>query len=769
MTISKIRVNASYCFGDEPLELNNLGKVNFIFAANGSGKSTISSALAGQPSNPTERRSWDVADTDLTIRVFNEAYRKQVLEEHVHGIFTVGKQPKEVNDKIESLTSALRSRQNERAKWKSDIGSNNGTSTGLQGDLQRERMLARDIVSEARSSVVEPARAIVFKGFRGNNSKLLDEALSRFPDVDYAPDPPTWEALNETARALEGAVVQRHPLPKVSTLPLITEQEARFLAASTDQTEGGDFSALIRRLNNEDWVSQGRDYLDGADGKCPFCQQEQPENLGALLADYFAQGFDAALAEATAISSVVQERAATLTSELEELEEALSQDPDIDQTPFTAAITAARRAEDLLSSKLNEKQQHPTRPVEAPDAQDSIDHLASLIEGENTRISNHNDLVANTKPARDQLVENGWNRFLKGNGVSAALKRFLGVEGTKLSKIEDLEARIDESVKEDDRARDQIAKLQRSISNTAEVARKINQLLEAMGFLRFKLEVESSVSGGYRIVREDGTIAVNTLSEGEKSFICFAYFWESLSGSSSDGTPAEDVVAVIDDPISSLDSDSLFIVASYVRDTANEVIHGNSNIRQLIVLTHNTQFHHEAAYTSNNRKTADRHYYRLVKRADGQSEVREDENKSKIRASYSMLWDAIVEAAKSNTDSHLLRVGIFNTARRIIEGYFKTVGQTHDRETTSSANPVDNRMVSTFLIWANAGSHTIVNDIDQTASFEDTERFLKLFRHFFDQQGHSAHFDMMVKASSGADLLKPGQIFERSDSESRTA
>ena len=82
MIINRILVRANYCFGANPLELNNLGKVNFIFASNGSGKTTISKALSRQPKDPVDRESWSVAPTDLPVRVFNEEYLAQVLTEH---------------------------------------------------------------------------------------------------------------------------------------------------------------------------------------------------------------------------------------------------------------------------------------------------------------------------------------------------------------------------------------------------------------------------------------------------------------------------------------------------------------------------------------------------------------------------------------------------------------------------------------------------------------------------------------------------------------
>lgn len=66
-----------------------------------------------------------------------------------------------------------------------------------------------------------------------------------------------------------------------------------------------------------------------------------------------------------------------------------------------------------------------------------------------------------------------------------------------------------------------------------------------------------------------------------------------------------------------------------------------------------------------------------------------------------------------------------------------------------------------FDIWTNAGSHTIMDDFDQTIDVGATQRFLQLFRDYFDLQDHGAYFDMMVTTSNGHDLLEEGQIFFR--------
>ncbi len=87
---------------------------------------------------------------------------------------------------------------------------------------------------------------------------------------------------------------------------------------------------------------------------------------------------------------------------------------------------------------------------------------------------------------------------------------------------------------------------------------------------------------GYKILRKKGArkeIAKN-LSEGEKTALSFVFFMTKLE---EDKERLKNGIVIIDDPISSFDSNHLFNAYSYVRNICNTV-------GQLIVLTHNFNF-----------------------------------------------------------------------------------------------------------------------------------------------------------------------------------
>lgn len=762
MNIKDIVVFAPYCFGDSPIRIERLGKVNFIFAPNGCGKTTISNALSQQPDDADKRRVWDVAPTDLPIRVFNEEYRSNVLTESVNGIYTLGEDSKEKKDKIDNLEKEKAKRRAERDSWWRDINSENQDHLGAKQRLEIVKRTAVDRLFDYHKDVPQAVREIVFKGYRNSKSSFFEEVKARSQKAPAAPqDDIDWTILEERAESLFGNQTTRTQIPRIRVTALLSEEEIAEVERPLPRGGKGSLSALIQKLSNEDWVNQGRAYVGDSHGLCPFCQQALKAGFETALADYFSEEFDNALARIGDIRQTLNASCKELEEDLISIEQIVHSDPEIDNEVIDKKINSIRKEKNMLLSAITDKCSHPTKPIHVEDARTQIDELQRILDEENNKINEHNRLLENKNKEKQNLIEDGWRLFLSRKEVSNAIKEYNGKKRSYENLINKLKNNIDASNAQDERDDGEIRKLRDSLTNTGRVAQRINKTLSMMGFTRFRLKVADSLTGGYQIVRGDGTSAFKTLSEGEKSFICFAYYWESLFGSNSSQQNPEEVIAVIDDPISSLDSDSLFLVAAYIREAIDKVINGEFGIQQLIVLTHNTQFHNEAAYSNRQRSGTDCHYYRLTKNPQGFTSVIDDGSVNKIRGTYSLLWDSVVEMAKNENDSDYIRVGIFNVVRRIIERYFKTLGLVKDIKHKDGLSVVERRILATFDMWANAGSHTIFDDIDQTIDRCSVSQFLQLFQDYFILQGQEAHFNMMIKASGGEDLFKAGQLFDK--------
>jgi|GEM_PF-2696039 len=84
--------------------------------------------------------------------------------------------------------------------------------------------------------------------------------------------------------------------------------------------------------------------------------------------------------------------------------------------------------------------------------------------------------------------------------------------------------------------------------------------------------------------------------EGERSFVTFLYFYHLLKGSQSEDGMSTNRVVVFDDPVSSLDSEVLFVVSSLIRGLFDDVRNEAGYIKQVFILTHNVYFHREVTF-----------------------------------------------------------------------------------------------------------------------------------------------------------------------------
>ncbi len=141
-----------------------------------------------------------------------------------------------------------------------------------------------------------------------------------------------------------------------------------------------------------------------------------------------------------------------------------------------------------------------------------------------------------------------------------------------------------------------------------------------------------------------------------------------------------DKIVVIDDPVTSMDSGTLFIVSSMVREMISvchnniEVLHPDitgSYIKQIFILTHNAYFHREVAY--NMVEYYDCVTFYMVRKTDNHSSItpciekakelsEDDKNVNPVQNAYTALWTEYQELTSS--------IPLLNVIRRILQYYF---------------------------------------------------------------------------------------------------
>ena len=219
-----------------------------------------------------------------------------------------------------------------------------------------------------------------------------------------------------------------------------------------------------------------------------------------------------------------------------------------------------------LARAVSNKKERPFESIpmdnvmkETPDSA-VLGRLNGIIQKHNKVCENH---AANAIDARKQLecgvIVEGLDPFRK---MSASVK----VHDTSIASIES-------------RAKDlrtKISGLEVEITEHGGPAEELNDdLHKYVGHRELQLEVRDN---SYTVTR-DG-IAASQLSEGEITAIALLYFLKSLTDHRFDFPNG---AVVLDDPISSLDANSLFLAYGFIQERTKDA-------GQLFILTHNFAF-----------------------------------------------------------------------------------------------------------------------------------------------------------------------------------
>lgn len=367
-----------------------------------------------------------------------------------------------------------------------------------------------------------------------------------------------------------------------------------------------------------------------------------------------------------------------------------------------------------------------------------LNKIAHLIEIANKKIEEHNEIVRNFALKRIELVSSIWKYLADQNSVIietylSKIKGFDDVINLLKEKILTQEKAISDLEKE-------IKTLSQNVTSVQPSVDRINKILKAYGFHNFLIVPSTSKPNQYQILREDNTLAEATLSEGEVTFITFLYFLQLAEGGDNEENVTDERVVVMDDPISSLDSNILFVVSSLLKDLIRKICDRQGNIKQFILLTHNIYFHKEVTYIDGRAQLRNDYAFWILRKKDKVSSIQSFGMNNTIHNSYELLWLELKNRDKNSS------ITIQNTMRRIIENYFKLLGHYEDRDLIGSfENPEEKYICKSLISWYNEGSHTIPDDLFIEHQTDVTDRYYDVFKKIFQYSGHIAHFEMMMK------------------------
>ena len=653
-------------------------KINFFFGYNGSGKSTIARYLH-DITLPTTEKSADFADCSLTgynaaiesILVYNEEFRRDnfITKDEQRGIFSLNK----TNAVIDGLIVEAN---NKVAGLQRCLAGSKAREASLALKQERKLKELEEYVFSKRTQFSACRNAsIPYGGSKKAFQTQIRNFLSHTEPVKQLPD-----LLQEYNRVYANGLKNIPYSIDTDAFNALIEQETAISALLGEVIVGNkdvDIAALIDSLQMSSWVEQGLPYMEQSGDFCPFCQR--PFDNKDALKRKFEQFFDTTY---KAKIDDLRSKASTYYTGLENQINVLSEVVKLfnPQNKVSSLISELRSLKDAFVQAINDKKSKPNEKksiASLSTVQDRVNEVRELITANNTDFANLTNLQ--TQWLRDVQI------FIAEDSRMAIEKydRWKAKSDEVLSMNAFAQTTLQEHITYQLGLIDEYRK---QTVNTTDAVNNIKKILKNVGFDGFEIQekkIPGSTTPTYCLKR-NGSTATNvykSLSEGEKTFISFLYFYQLCLGTDDLSHSSKKKIIVIDDPVSSLDSKVMFVIIALIhqlalyKGDANKIdkqTFANSNIEQIFILTHNFYFYKEVSF---DRRPINKNiYHHIIEKTDSVSKITYSGNNSRIKNDYSMMWENLKSLKASIGTDKSQNVMLANTMRRVIDTYIDFVG-----------------------------------------------------------------------------------------------
>lgn len=731
----KLKNTPPYLRGEQIINPN---RINFIYGSNGTGKTTISRFLS-TPNSPKYNDcclEWD--GDSIPCEVYNSDYiEKNFSQSSIPGIFTLGEQNIKIKKQIEEYTSKNKELSKQCSDLEKQLTSDSGQ--GLEQELKNHEQSYTEKFWKIKQHLDKENSPMqqAIAGTRGSKDQFKSKLLS-----EYASN--TNELLNKTeletlCQQVYGKNIETLQSLNIPNFDALNDLEAsevltKIIIGSTDI----DISRLIKKLDNESWVRQGFQYVNSSDGLCPFCQRPLVDEFINKLNKYFDETY---LTNIQEIKNIYNRYTQTSEIILKQLETHIHNNTKfIDTIQFNNTYYVLKSIIDSNKQLLADKLKSPNKIIHLDPTKYTSDVLSELLSKANREITEYNNRISNIKEERDKARQKVWKYIT--NECKNDILNYQNRKKELEDAIQNIKYSILNITSEIKTTNDFICSLEKRLTSIVPTAEVINNVLKSYGITAFHLGIDDNKKN-YHFIREDGTNAFCTMSEGERNLVTFLYFIFSLTGNTDESGHNFDKIVVIDDPVSSLDNDVLFLVSSLIRDLFDPIYNSQNSIKQLFILSHNIYFFKEVSYKQGLKKHLTGYW--MITKSNNNSIIREYNN-NPITSTYEMLWDVIRKAQENPNDIETATLA--NIMRRIIEHYFHLLGGFNLRDYHKNFPSGERQIFKSLISWANAGSHSAFDDYSATPNIYNVENYLKVFRDLFKHTNHIAHYNMMMKITT---------------------
>ena len=645
--------------------LPEFGRYNLTYGWNGTGKTTLSRLfrdleLRRAPTmgevalriDGSEVRGENFSNSNLQVRVFNRDFIQEnvfpVKGADMPPIFVLGAKNVEREKKLENLKKRV-------ATAKSKLESAQSAKSSALNESDQFCINRAVVLKEKlRSSGQSPYNNYNKSDFRNDASKMVKAGDG------------TAHCLTEAARDKLSARSNATTKPKVEeifySLPdfnLISDWLSELLETTV---VSATIEALKRDPRLANWTRQGLAMHREQDAAlCLFCEQPLPRYRLAALEKHFSAQYEQFIQRIDEKINELQYESRALNKLQLPAKEQLHDDFGSDFQPLKTALEQAQEATNsflqaavsALTDKRGRVFEHVELELEVPPVN------AGTVENLNAVIREHNQACDEFETRADTA-----RKGLADDMIADGLVKFEDLKNAVEQK-KDVLRKAEEKLQG---LNDEVSKLEREIVEHRQPAEELNkELREYFGHGELCLKINET---GYMVTR--GGEKAQSLSEGETTAIALLYFLKSLRD--RDFRLAEGVI-VLDDPVSSLDANALFLAFAFIQKRTEEA-------GQVFVLTHNFSFFREVRNWFNylnrkNKKEAGQHparFFMLDSTLDGNgrhSTIRRlDPLLEKYDSDYQYLFARVhqssIELAPQSLEQNYV---LPNLARRMLEAF----------------------------------------------------------------------------------------------------
>lgn len=558
----------------------NLRRYNLVYGFNGSGKSTLSRLFASLQAGEPHPRLPEGCSFEVSLAdggAYGHPSNPKGLEKRVL-VFNA--------DYIE-----------QNLKWSAGLANPvfyiGAEQAGAAAELTRiEDEISKTETARTLALATEKAAEKTFATFKRERAKSVASRLHlgsrKYEAPALAKDYESWRDDNgvgltdEELRAAEDTRRLDEPMPSIE--PIVFDEPSigvayRFISEICAQSlakialdEIDRYPAMLM------WLKHGHEF-HGSNGleNCLYCGSAIARERRAELDSALDDKVDEFIARLAKTSDRLNDLLLTLSNIEKDIPSRDALVSEVREGLGAAAKDASQAVQETIKNLislrevLEAKQARPASPADvgklAPEVEvvGTATKLAEALRSINELINLHNAAVVNfNKHKHDAEIAIRRHFLLEARGdYESHLK-------TLSNATREVE-RMGEAL---DRLRLSAAELRRRIRAHGPAATMINKLVASyLGHGELTIQ---PIEEGYQLHRH-GTPITGTPSEGEKTAIAISYFLSSIE---AENRRLKDVIVVVDDPVSSLDTKALNFACSLVRGRLDKA-------GQVIVLTHN--------------------------------------------------------------------------------------------------------------------------------------------------------------------------------------